>query len=340
MKKNRFLLILIMLLTVSICLSGCRQKSVDIILNVDDFESIVLATENTIAAPLPIPISSEKTQGGSGTETDSTDDNTAEETDPNTYDTSDDDTEPPYTVPTEEETEPPVITTSEEQTEPPVITTTEEETDPPVVTTTETETDPPVVTATDPETSEDTAPPPETTIDESDLTPIMGKRVATVEQMRAFIRAVNPDVDQKIIDMIPFYLSEGEKEGVRGDIAFAQSCVETGYFRFDKAGTGSAVTIDQNNFCGMGVTFLGAKGESFETPQIGIRAQIQHLKAYGSTLNLNGECVDPRFHYVVRGCAKYWEWLGMQENPNHLGWAGGANYGPIIMEIYNRILTY
>ncbi len=171
------------------------------------------------------------------------------------------------------------------------------------------------------------------------LTPIMGNSSATVEQMRRYIRKMNPDVADSVIEMIPYYISEGSKEGVRGDIAFAQSCVETGYFRFDKAGTGSAVTIDQNNFCGMGVTSLGIKGESFATPQLGIRAQIQHLKAYASTEPLNGVCVDNRFQWVQRGCAEYVEWLGIQENPIGKGWAGGKNYGKVILNVYNNIIS-
>ena len=111
--------------------------------------------------------------------------------------------------------------------------------------------------------------------------------------------------------MIPLYLSEGKTEGVRGDIAFAQSCLETGNFTF----SGSAVTLEQNNFCGMGVTSNGMKGNSFDTPQFGIRAQIQHLKAYASIDALKNPCVDPRFKYVARGSAEYVEWLGQQENP-------------------------
>ena len=101
--------------------------------------------------------------------------------------------------------------------------------------------------------------------------------------------------------LIPLYLSEGKAEGVRGDIAFAQSCIETGNFGF----CGSAVTLDQNNFCGMGVASNGMRGNSFDTPQLGIRAQVQHLKAYASTVDLKNECVDPRFKYVTRGCAEY-----------------------------------
>ena len=75
---------------------------------------------------------------------------------------------------------------------------------------------------------------------------IMGQAAATVQQMQIYIKKVNPKVSDSVIKMIPLYISEGAIEGVRGDIAFAQSCLETGNFTF----SGSAVTLDQNNFCG------------------------------------------------------------------------------------------
>ena len=167
----------------------------------------------------------------------------------------------------------------------------------------------------------------------SGYTKIMGAAVATVEQMKAYLKGKNPSVAQSVLDMIPLYLSEGTAEGVRGDIAFAQSCLETGNFTF----SGSAVTLDQNNFCGMGVTSNGLKGNSFDTPQLGIRAQIQHLKAYASTENLKNPCIDPRFKYVTRGCAEYVEWLGQQENPTGKGWAAGAGYGAKILSILKAV---
>ena len=166
-------------------------------------------------------------------------------------------------------------------------------------------------------------------------TKIMGAALATVEQMASYIKGKNPDVPQSVVDMIPFYLSEGQAEGVRGDVAFAQSCLETGNFGF----SGSAVTLDQNNFCGMGVTANGMKGNSFDTPQMGIRAQIQHLKAYASMEPLNEDCIDSRFQYVKRGCAEYVEWLGQQENPQGAGWAAGGGYGGKILTILNGILS-
>lgn len=163
---------------------------------------------------------------------------------------------------------------------------------------------------------------------------IMGTSLATVEQMQSYIRRVNPGVPQKVIDMLHYYLSEGQSEGVRGDIAFCQSCIETGNFGFQ----GSAVTLDQNNFAGIGVTSNGMKGNSWATSQLGIRAQIQHLKAYGSTEPLENDCVDDRFKWVKRNSAPFVEWLGQQENPLGSGWAKGKNYGGKILNILNDVL--
>lgn len=171
--------------------------------------------------------------------------------------------------------------------------------------------------------------------DTSGYTKIASNPVATAEQMIAYVKAKNPNVAQSVIDMIPLYLSEGTVEGIAGDIAFAQSCVETGNFAFPQ--TTCKVSLDQNNFAMMGVTTAESKGESFESPQIGIRAQIQHLKAYANSDALVGECVDPRFKYVVRGVAPYVEWLGMKENPQGRGWASSAGYGRKILDVLKAV---
>ena len=169
--------------------------------------------------------------------------------------------------------------------------------------------------------------------DASPLTRIEGEAQATALQMENYILSKNSSVPKSVRDMIPYFLSEGKAEGIRGDVAFAQSCLETGNFTFKD----SAVTLNQNNFCGMGVTSNGMKGNSFDTPQLGIRAQIQHLKAYACSSGLNRACIDPRFQYVVRGCAPYVEHLGIQENPKKKGWAAGEGYGGKILRILNAI---
>ncbi len=117
------------------------------------------------------------------------------------------------------------------------------------------------------------------------------------------------------------YYSECEKEGIRAEVAFAQAMHETNFLRY-----GGDVNISQFNFAGLGATGGGVCGNSFESVRIGIRAHVQHLKAYANTEPLNNPCVDPRFTYVTRGSAPYVEWLAIVDNPYGKGWATDRNY--------------
>ena len=170
--------------------------------------------------------------------------------------------------------------------------------------------------------------------EKEELTKITGKSVATAEQMAAYLVSRNPAAAPYALEHAQIYLEEGTAENIRADGAWAQRCLETGNDTF----SGSAVTFDQYNFCGHGVTQNGMRGTIFPDLRTGIRAQIQHLKAYASTQKLKQECVDNRFKYVKRGCSPYFEWLGIQENPKKVGWAAGAGYGSKIITILNSIL--
>ena len=123
-------------------------------------------------------------------------------------------------------------------------------------------------------------------------------------------------------------VEEAEAEGVRAEVVFAQAMLETGWLRF-----GGDDAISQYNFAGLGTVGDGNPGNAFADVRTGIRAQVQHLKAYASTDPLNGELVDQRFDQVKRGSAPYIEWLGMQENPSGVGWASGKDYGKKILQI-------
>ena len=125
------------------------------------------------------------------------------------------------------------------------------------------------------------------------------------------------------------YLEECVAEGVKAEVAFCQAMKETGFLRF-----GGDVSIAQFNFAGLGATGGGVSGNSFSTVREGIRAQVQHLKAYASMEPLNNSCVDPRFTKVTRGTAPYVEWLGIQENPYGMGWATASGYGYSIKNHY------
>lgn len=128
------------------------------------------------------------------------------------------------------------------------------------------------------------------------------------------------------------FYEEAMAEGVRAEVAFTQCMKETGFLKY-----GGDVLPNQFNFAGIGAT--GAvHGASFSNVRMGIRAQIQHLKAYGSVSPLTNQCVDPRFNLVKRGSAQYVEWLGIKENPNGYGWATSKSYGHDIVNMVNVLL--
>lgn len=175
---------------------------------------------------------------------------------------------------------------------------------------------------------------------ETEKTAIMGKAQATAQQMALFCRSKNstPQLTSCSLEQLAeIFIEEGEAEGVRGDVAFAQSLHETGYFKF-----GGIVLPTQNNYAGIGALNGNATGQaaSFPDPRTGVRAQIQHLKAYASTEALVNECVDPRFSLVARGVAPYVEWLGAADNPQGRGWAvPGAGYGANIVKLLGQIMA-
>ena len=101
-----------------------------------------------------------------------------------------------------------------------------------------------------------------------------------------------------IDDFLKILYEESLSEGVCPEVVYAQVMKETGYLRF-----GNLVQADQCNFAGIGATGPGHPGYTFSSVREGLRAQVQHLKAYACAEPLNNPCVDPRFGLVTRGCA-------------------------------------
>lgn len=177
-------------------------------------------------------------------------------------------------------------------------------------------------------------------VNDTPKTEIMGEAHATAQQMALFCRNKNaePKLTSCTLEQLAeIFLEEGKAEGVRGDVAFAQSLHETGYFKF-----GGIVLPSQNNYAGIGALNGNATGQAatFPDPRTGVRAQIQHLKAYASTEPLVNTCVDPRFSLVARGSAPYVEWLGAADNPNGKGWAvPGSGYGANVVKLLGQIMA-
>ena len=139
------------------------------------------------------------------------------------------------------------------------------------------------------------------------------------------------------------YYEEAAAENIAVEVAFTQAMKETGWLKF-----GGSVKPEQFNFAGLGSTAPGVTGADFsgygdEGVRMGIRAQIQHLKAYASSTitesTLKYDCVDERFKYVKKGSAKYVEWLGQKENPDGYGWATAAEYGLDILKMIRDLKT-
>ena len=184
------------------------------------------------------------------------------------------------------------------------------------------------------------------------LTKIMGTSQTNVAQMVRYYKANASGYDtfkaryegkydgslakggaSTIEQFAQIFYEEANAEGVKVEVAFTQCMKETGFLKY-----GGDVLPNQYNFAGIGAT--GAvHGASFKDVRTGIRAQIQHLKAYASTSPLNNACVDPRFNLVTRNTAPYVEWLGIQENPNGYGWASAKNYGYDIVGMVKVLLS-
>ena len=172
---------------------------------------------------------------------------------------------------------------------------------------------------------------------------IEGNTEVTVDQMIAYFKASKKTYPEDVMgkggaatirDFCQIYYEEAVAEGIKAEVAFVQAMKETGWLQF----TG-VVKAEQYNFAGMGATGNGVSGESFKDVREGVRAQIQHLKAYGSTKSLNQTCVDNRFKYVERGSAIYVEWLSIPNNPKKKGWAAANGYGVDIVKMIQKMKT-
>ena len=158
---------------------------------------------------------------------------------------------------------------------------------------------------------------------------IMGGAVATQEQCVRYLLKHNPNPKLNVSpqELVSYYYEEGNRTGIRPDIAFAQALKETGYFRY-----GGTVIPAQNNYCGLGTTSATVQGAYFATPRLGVKAHIQHLLAYASVEPPQANIVDPRYDLVRRsyGSNTLTQWKDLNGR-----WAvPGVGYGQSILEDY------
>jgi hypothetical protein len=158
---------------------------------------------------------------------------------------------------------------------------------------------------------------------------IMGKGETAPDTLSSFLLNANSGADPEFVkELAAYYIEEADAEGVNYDIAFAQMCLETGFLRY-----GGLVTAEMNNFCGLGSIGPGEPGESFSSARIGVRAHIQHLKAYATDAPLENELVDPRRRWVRQGSAPLLKNLSGT-------WASDTQYSYKIGVILGRLYVH
>lgn len=153
---------------------------------------------------------------------------------------------------------------------------------------------------------------------------IMGHGNTSEVQLMMFLRTNNENALTQFPEIPKLYREEATIEGVNYDIAFCQMCTETNFLRF-----GGDLRPSQNNFGGLG-TVGTSEGATFQSARIGVRAHVQHLKAYASLEPLVQATVDPRFRFITRGIAPLVGQLSGR-------WSADLSYGDRILAVLKRL---
>jgi len=130
--------------------------------------------------------------------------------------------------------------------------------------------------------------------------------------------------------LVKYYLKAGRLTGVRPDIAFAQSVVETGYFSFPSRGQDLA---SYNNFAGIGACDSCKHGWKFPSAYSGVLTQETLLNQYATPPPLYGPPGGLVAGLGIAGCCRTWMALSGV-------WASNPNYGYIILSVYKEMVDW
>ncbi len=161
----------------------------------------------------------------------------------------------------------------------------------------------------------------------------MGTSRLSATELAAWVESVGvkgAQPPEPVEDIARYFIEEGAREGVAGDVAFAQAILETGWFRFSER-----MPPEHNNFSGIGAVDGGSSSAEFPSARIGVRAQIQHLRAYADPTvtcdNFASPTVTPRCNLVSpKGKAPRWSDMGSGN------WATSTSYADMIASLYQR----
>ncbi|MEP6623680.1 MAG: glucosaminidase domain-containing protein [Acidimicrobiia bacterium] len=169
-------------------------------------------------------------------------------------------------------------------------------------------------------------------------TPIMSRSILGPDELAQWFVATRrrgARITVPIAELTRDFIEEGQAAQVRGDIAFAQSILETASFYFP---AGGQLTPLDNNFAGMDACDSCATGTAFPDARTGVRAQMQQLRVYAdahlTNSDLNPPAVNPKLDkHSLKG--KVTTWNGLTHT-----WATADAYGDRILEIYEQILGW
>jgi hypothetical protein len=197
----------------------------------------------------------------------------------------------------------------------------------------------------------------EAAADTTTHTPVMGPSLLTAQQLAAWYyrhSTVTPQIPafdghpaNDVAALAQVFIDDGKLEGVRGDMAFVQSQLETGWMNFAH----SQIPPDAYNYAGI-YAFDGrpslpncrlgdaSPSRCMGTPQHGVRVQIQLLRSYAdpSAAKATGRMISAPSDRA--GQAPLWEYFGGHDCPcGKLIWASANGYGVRIIQMYSAALV-
>jgi hypothetical protein len=190
----------------------------------------------------------------------------------------------------------------------------------------------------------------------STQTPVMGPNLLTADQLIKWYNAKHygparlPALNNDVHALAQLFLDEGGLDGVRGDMAFVQAVLETGGFSYPDSGQ---IRPEFNNYGGINANDGRRKGTTcaeevfdapqktrcFDTPQIGVRANIHLLRSYADPLvaGMTGRVRTAPADRI--GIAPIWEYFGGNSPTGKLIWASAPDYGLRIIALYSDALV-
>jgi hypothetical protein len=158
---------------------------------------------------------------------------------------------------------------------------------------------------------------------------IQGPPVLTAAELAGWFASTGhrANITVPVPELATDYFNGGQSQGVRSDVAFAQSVIETGYFGFP---AGGQLAGTDNNFAGIGACDTCAHGWTFPDARTGVAAQLQLLDAYASTTAVATPLVGK---VSAARCCRTWTALtGV--------WATNPNYGYEVLRIYQQMVEW